>query len=73
MQIIQVKVAFGFTKNMGNYESLRADCTLEATINPELDDVYEELERLREDAREQVRKELARVDDRFVSSEMTNG
>ncbi len=61
MQIIQVKVTFGFTKNMGNFESLRVDCSLEATIDPVTDDIYEELDKLRADAREQVRKELDRL------------
>lgn len=60
-QITKITVGFGYTKNMGNFESLRVDCSLEATIDPTIDDVYEELERLRTDAREQVRKELARL------------
>lgn len=60
-QITKITVAFGFTKNMGNFESLRVDCSLEATIDPVTDDVYEELEKLRADAREQIRKELDRL------------
>ena len=42
-QITKITVGFGYTKNMGNLESLRVDCSLEAT------------------AREQVRKELDRL------------
>lgn len=60
-QITKITVGFGYTKNMGNFESLRVDCSLEATIDPATDDVYDELERLRADAREQVRKELDRL------------
>ena len=60
-QITKITVGFGYTKNMGNFESLRVDCSLEATIDPVTDDVYEELEKLRTDAREQVRKELDRL------------
>ena len=60
-QITKITVGFGYTKNMGNFESLRVDCSLEATIDPMTDDVYEELNRLRADAREQVRKELDRL------------
>ena len=64
-QITKITVGFGYTLNRGNFESLRVDCHLEATIDPMTDDVYEELEKLRADAREQVRQELARVDARF--------
>lgn len=60
-QITKITVGFGYTKNMGNFESLRVDCSLEATIDPVTDDVYEELDKLRADAREQVRKELNRL------------
>lgn len=64
-QITKINVSFGYTLNCGNFESLRADCQLEAVIDPTIDDVYEELDKLRADAREQVRLELARVDSRF--------
>ncbi len=60
-QITKITVGFGYTKNKGNFESLRVDCSLEATIDPVTDDVYEELDKLRADAREQVRKELNRL------------
>jgi len=65
VQITKITVSFGYTLNRGNFESLRADCSLEATIDPMTDDVYEELKKLQADAREQVRQELARVDARF--------
>jgi len=57
-QITKITVGFGYTKNMGNFESMRVDCSLEAEIDPTIDDVYEELGKLRADAREQVRKEF---------------
>lgn len=60
-QITKITVGFGYTKNMGNFESLRVDCSLDATIDPVTDDIYEELEKLRANAREQVRKELDRL------------
>lgn len=60
-QITQIKVSFGYTKNMGNFESLRCDCELTATIDPAIDDVFDELEKLRDEAREEVRKELDRL------------
>lgn len=60
-QITKITVGFGYTKNMGNFESLRVDCSLEAEIDPMTNDVYEELDKLRADAREQVRKELNRL------------
>lgn len=60
-QITKITVGFGYTKNMGNFESLRVDCSLEAAIDPVTDDVYKELDKLRADAREQVRKELDRL------------
>lgn len=62
-QITEIKVGFGFTKSMGagTFEFLRSDCWLTSTIDPAYDDVYEELEKLRADAREQVRKELNRL------------
>lgn len=60
-QITKINISFGYTENMGNFESMRVDCSLEAEIDPMIDDVYEELGKLRADAREQVRKEFEQL------------
>lgn len=57
-QITKITVGFGYTANLGNFQSARVDCTLEATIDPAIDDVYNEILKLQEDARDQVRREV---------------
>lgn len=60
-QITKITVGFGYTANLGNFQSARVDCTLEATIDPTIDDVYNEILKLQEDARDQVRREVELV------------
>lgn len=60
-QITKITVGFGYTANLGNFQSARVDCTLEATIDPAIDDVYSEILKLQEDARDQVRREVELV------------
>jgi len=57
-QITKITVRFGYTANLGNFQAARVDCELEATIDPAIDDVYNEILRLQEDARNQVRREV---------------
>lgn len=57
-QITKITVGFGYTANLGDFKFVRVDCTLEATIDPTIDDVDNEILKLQENARNQVRREV---------------
>lgn len=52
-KITQITANYGVTKNIGNYESLRLDITLSATIENG-DDVDKEWQKLMDIAREKL-------------------
>lgn len=68
MKITECSVSYGRTINLGNFNSLRAECTLTAIV--EEGDTQEGVcEELREKAREQVRLEVERLTKYGDSSE----
>lgn len=56
-QITKISISFGHTKNLGNFESLRADCSIESAVEPG-ETVEEVAARLYKMARVQIRQEL---------------
>lgn len=56
MKITTISASFGFTKNLGNYQTLRADATVTAEINEDenADDAFKKAFEL---AKEQVSRE----------------
>ena len=56
-QITKISISFGHTKNLGNFESLRADCSIESTVEPG-ETVEDVTTRLYKVARVMVRQEL---------------
>jgi len=57
VNVTEIKVSYGKTKNLGNYESARADVELTVVVQ-EGDDVNELIEKAQLEAKRHVHKEL---------------
>lgn len=59
MNITKINVSYGRTFNLGNFNSLRSECQMEAEVG-EYENTEKAVEALQEECREHVRREWQR-------------
>lgn len=62
MKITKITASYGRTFNLGNYENVRIESGILEAVLEDGDDLHQAFEELRQEARQQVAEEYARLE-----------
>ena len=61
LNVKELTVSFGFTKNLGNFNSARHDASITVSVDPSKDDLEEVYTKCWETCKDQVRKQVKQI------------